>query len=185
VKNVTTYFRSAFVVPPDTFVTNLTFRLVRDDGAVVYLNGREMYRENMPAGPVLFQTPAQNAVNNGDEQTFFATTLFSTNVLAGTNVVAVEVHQAAPDGADLGFDLQLDGGGYFIGVTAPLLGVARAGGQVQITWPASATGFQLQSTPALGVPWSNVAETPTTTNGLNVVAIGTTNTASFFRLHKP
>ena len=30
----------------------LLVRLVRDDGAVVYLNGREIMRSNMPAGTV-------------------------------------------------------------------------------------------------------------------------------------
>jgi hypothetical protein len=33
-------------------IDHLLFRLRRDDGAVLYLNGQEIYRENMPAGIV-------------------------------------------------------------------------------------------------------------------------------------
>ena len=31
-------------------LTGLTFRLLRDDGAAVYLNGAEVYRENIAPG---------------------------------------------------------------------------------------------------------------------------------------
>ncbi len=109
-KYITTYFRHAFVVPSNTFITNLTFRLVRDDGAVVHLNGREMYRSNMPAGPITSTTLA--SASAADEQTFFVTTLASTNVPPGTNILAVEIHQNAGNSSDLGFNLEVDGDGY-------------------------------------------------------------------------
>jgi len=44
------YFRQTFTVPSPTIVTQLTVHLVRDDGAVVYLNGAELFLVNMPAG---------------------------------------------------------------------------------------------------------------------------------------
>ena len=49
---ITTYFRDSFVVPGNVTFTNLNFRLARVDGAVVWLNGREAFRTNMPAGPI-------------------------------------------------------------------------------------------------------------------------------------
>src|SRR5687767_2448143 len=46
---VTAYFRHSFLVENPTF-SKLVVRLLRDDGAVVYLNGAEVARSNMPAG---------------------------------------------------------------------------------------------------------------------------------------
>jgi hypothetical protein len=43
-KNITTCFRHAFVVTNVAAFSNLTLRVLRDDGAVVYLNGRLFYR---------------------------------------------------------------------------------------------------------------------------------------------
>ena len=45
----TVYFRHAFYVPAAHLVDTLEARLKRDDGAVVYLNGTEVWRSNMPA----------------------------------------------------------------------------------------------------------------------------------------
>ena len=51
-----TYYRHIFTNSLTVF--NLTLRLVADDGAVIYLNGVELFRQNMPAGPVSFSTLA-------------------------------------------------------------------------------------------------------------------------------
>jgi hypothetical protein len=53
-KHITTYFRDSFVVPGNVTFTNLNFRLARVDGAVVWLNGQEAFRTNMPAGPITY-----------------------------------------------------------------------------------------------------------------------------------
>src|SRR5206468_5472864 len=55
-KYITTYFRHRFGVEDPTRFANLIFRLLADDGAVVYLNGVEVLRENLPAGPVARDT---------------------------------------------------------------------------------------------------------------------------------
>ena len=47
---ITTYFRYTFNVPDASLYTGLNLSLIRDDGAVVYLNGTEIWRDNMPAG---------------------------------------------------------------------------------------------------------------------------------------
>src|SRR4051812_3841889 len=51
---VTVYFRRSVYVPAG--MTDATLRLMRDDGAVVYINGVEVRRDNMPAGPIAFNT---------------------------------------------------------------------------------------------------------------------------------
>ncbi|HWN97618.1 MAG TPA: Ig-like domain-containing protein, partial [Methylomirabilota bacterium] len=184
-----TYFRRTFVVPPDTFITNLTFRLVRDDGAVVWVNGREAYRSNMPGGVITSTTFASATVNTPDEQIFFATTLGTTNVHPGTNVIGVEIHQVAANSSDLGFNLQLDGRGYVISSApaTPALAATVSGAHFQIAWPASAVGFQLYSSPEIGpaAVWQLVNDSPSISNDWNVLTIPTTNAAAFYRLQKP
>ena len=186
-KFITTYFRRGFVLPTETVITNLTFRIVRDDGAVVWLNGREIYRINMPAGTIVNTTLASASIGNGpDEQTYYANVFVSTNVVPGTNIVAVEMHQAATNSSDLSFNLQLEGGGYVVSTTAPRLVASNVGGQFRIAWPASATGYQLYVCPQLGAGnWQLVAYVPTQNNGFNVLTIPVTNAAAFYRLQKP
>src|SRR5829696_4225438 len=55
---ITTYFRRAFSVTNASAFTSLTLRLLRDDGAVIYLNGVEVWRSNMPTGTIGFTTLA-------------------------------------------------------------------------------------------------------------------------------
>ncbi len=108
VKFITTYFRHAFVAAPATF-TNLVLGVVRDDGAVVYLNGAEVWRNNMPAGSIGYTTAASTSVSGGDEAVFFRTNLNPSVIRAGTNVLAVEIHQNSASSSDISFDLFLAG----------------------------------------------------------------------------
>ena len=104
-KYITTYFRHAFVVSDGSGWTNLNVWLLVDDGAVVYLNGTEVFRCNLPAGGVAFATLA-TAVG---ENSVFDATLAPTQLVTGTNVLAVEVHQNVAMSTDLSFDLELTG----------------------------------------------------------------------------
>jgi hypothetical protein len=106
---LTYYFRRSFNVTDPSSFTDLTLRLLRDDGAVVYLNGVEVARSNMPTGPVLYTTRASVGVSGADEKTFFESQISSNWLVSGVNVLAVEVHQVAAVSPDLGFDLQLLG----------------------------------------------------------------------------
>ena len=51
-KYVTTYFRHGFGLADKSAMTSLRLRLLCDDGAVVYLNGSEIARFNMPTGTI-------------------------------------------------------------------------------------------------------------------------------------
>jgi len=61
-KYVTTYFRKSFYVTNAAALTTLTLNLLRDDGAVVYLNGVEVRRDNMPAGTITYTNYASSVV---------------------------------------------------------------------------------------------------------------------------
>ncbi len=186
VKSITSYFRRPFVVPPGVVLTNLTFRLMRDDGAVVWLNGREMYRSNMPATPITYTTLATASVSGADEATFFVTSLANTNARLGTNVIAVEVHQNAASSSDASFNFELEGQGFVVASAVPTLAATAGDGQLLIAWPASTTGFQLYWRPQLDSGnWALVEGSAQVTNGFNVITVITTNGAGFYRLQKP
>jgi hypothetical protein len=108
-KYVTTYFRRAFTVADPSGFAALTLRLLRDDGAVVYLNGVEVFRSNMPGGTIASTTLATAALGGADETTFVAASVPASSLAAGTNVLAVEVHQASGTSSDVTFDLELSG----------------------------------------------------------------------------
>lgn len=119
----TAYFRRAFQVPDVSVISALTLDLLRDDGAVVYLNGTEVLRSNMPNGPVGYDTAALQPVRVPAEAAFLSQRLAATYLRNGTNVLAIEVHQADPSGSDLSFDLELRAEpAAFVSITSPTNG---------------------------------------------------------------
>ncbi|HKQ38751.1 MAG TPA: Ig-like domain-containing protein [Verrucomicrobiae bacterium] len=104
---ITYYFRRDFIVTNASAISGLALRLLRDDGAVVYLNGTEVRRDNMPAGPVTYTTLAPVAVGGPDETTYFESAVPTSLLVNGANVLAVEVHQNSAISSDLGFDAAL------------------------------------------------------------------------------
>lgn len=105
-KYVTTYFRRSFVVPSDRTYTNVNFRVAQADGAVIWLNGQEIYRTNMPAGPLSYTNLASKALTYYPRYTFYSTNV-PMILPAGTNWVAVEVHLSSVTAAAMGFDMEL------------------------------------------------------------------------------
>lgn len=104
-KAITTYFRTTFSVSdlPGT----LTLRLVADDGAVVYLNGAEVVRDNMPSGTI---TPTTRAAgrSGAEENQIRSFDVPVSALVAGTNTIAVEVHQDSKDSSDLSFTASIE-----------------------------------------------------------------------------
>jgi hypothetical protein len=121
-KYVTTYFRRAFNVADPNAYTSLVLSTLRDDGAVVYLNGVEVWRsENMPTGTIGYRTYASWSLGTPEEATFYDTQLATSLLVAGQNVLAVEVHQGAPGSTDVSFDLRLEGLTSFVVTRGPYL----------------------------------------------------------------
>ena len=106
-KHLTTYFRTSFDLAEAEIPEGLLLRLRRDDGAVVYLNGRELARSNMPTGPVNAGARASGAVSRDNESRFFEFRVSNASLRPGRNVLAVEVHQANSSSSDIAFDLEL------------------------------------------------------------------------------
>jgi hypothetical protein len=106
-KYTTTYFRKTFSVADAARITDAALELLRDDGAIVYLNGKEIFRSNMPSGAVSYGTFASAPITGAAENTWVKTTVPASAFVTGTNVLAVEVHQFSLTTEDLSFDLGL------------------------------------------------------------------------------
>jgi hypothetical protein len=106
-KYPTYYFRKTFQVSSPT--QKLWFELLRDDGAVIYLNGIEILRSNMPSGIISYKTFASSTVSGGAESAFFRFPISSIFLKKGSNTLAVEIHQRSGGSSDISFDLQVWG----------------------------------------------------------------------------
>lgn len=106
---ITTYLRHTFQVQDPQAFSGLDLSLLRDDGAIVYLNGVEVIRSNMPPGPVTFTTPAVSEIIFQDQNNYFpwSINVCLLNAAPLDNVLAVEVHQASATDGDMSFDLFL------------------------------------------------------------------------------
>ena len=107
-KHITYYFRKKFSVADPSIYDLLTLSLQRDDGAVVYLNGEEVVRSNMPTGAIDFQTRASTALSEPAEDAFENFEIANT-LQVGENILAIEIHQANPTSTDISFNLSLEG----------------------------------------------------------------------------
>ena len=105
-KYVTTYFRKTFSVTNASQYLNYTLNVKRDDGVAVYVNGTEVYRNNLAANAA-YNTFATLASDDGS--TFQTTTLPANTFITGNNTIAVEIHQNAANSSDISFDLELKG----------------------------------------------------------------------------
>ncbi len=101
----TAYFRHVFNLPDTPVYNSLKLNLIYDDGAVVYLNGIEIWRVNMPAGPIDYSTFASS--NSGDDA-LASTTIDTSYLVDGPNILAVEIHQRSASSSDLSFDFELN-----------------------------------------------------------------------------
>lgn len=135
----TAYFRSAFAFNPGAFEGELSLYLSVDAGAVVYVNGAEALRVNLPSGEPKFETPA-SACTPAVLQETLSLDLFR----EGENTLAVEVHPCGGERPEFVFGLAL-------------------GAAPEITrLVSSAAGPQASgSTPQTAAPQPTIAASPT------------------------
>ena len=134
-KFITTYFRTYVYINNPAQFASVTLHLIRDDGAVVYLNGAEVFRSNLPDGAIGYDTYALTGIIYGDESTPVSATLDPAMFVQGDNLIAVEMHQFEPASPDLSFDLQLLGDP--VVVRGPYLQVGTSS-NIVVRWRTSA-----------------------------------------------
>lgn len=104
----TTYFRTTFAVAATNANPALLMEILRDDGAVVYLNGTEILRENMNFGPDTYGTYSAGIAGSPDQNTYFSRSADVAHLLrVGANALAVSLHQCNETSSDLYFDFSL------------------------------------------------------------------------------
>lgn len=101
----TAYFRKSFEASnEDVELTFIDMSALRDDGMVVYLNGTEIWRDNMPSTSVSYETNALGAAAEG----IWVHKIINNSLAEGTNVVAVEIHQNVATSSDISFDFRFE-----------------------------------------------------------------------------
>ena len=99
------YFRKSFTFPGDPAHTSLQLNHTSGDGAVFYLNGTEILRSNVAAGPVTHSTAASSPVTSPVPSG--PVMVPAGALVAGANVLAVSLHKAAGSTGSL-FDAALE-----------------------------------------------------------------------------
>jgi hypothetical protein len=134
-------------------------RLQRDDGAIVYLNGTELFRDNLPEG-VLTNSVRALSGQGGTDETLWRTFIVPASALReGRNVVAVQVHQAALDSSDIGFDVELTG------IVHPPLQATWSVAQLILTTSPGFSNWTPESAGSLNGVWTAVTATPVLSGG--------------------
>ncbi|HYV34186.1 MAG TPA: Ig-like domain-containing protein, partial [Gemmataceae bacterium] len=108
------YLRSSFFLSDSTAVTNLFLRYQSDDGFIMWLNGNEVLRYNVPGGELAFNATASSAIsepqNRGAPYLDYNVPNPGAFLIAGTNVIAVHAfNQSLSGSSDFGFNAQIYG----------------------------------------------------------------------------
>jgi len=123
---LTFYFRSTFVFSNDPSQVTLSLKHVLDDGMILYLNGVEVWRIGMPAGPVTSATLSSRGVGDAVYEGPFS--IPSGSLIQGTNVLAAEVHQTSATSSDITFGLSLEQ------LTTTVAGQSQTGGVASVSF---------------------------------------------------
>ena len=108
-KHITTYFRRRVMDFDPSLYSSYRFEVLRDDGAVIYINGVEVGRMNFDSvvgDPMDYLTPSLFA---SEETSYFSFIVPASFFVSGANMIAVEIHQGSGSSSDISFDLKLSG----------------------------------------------------------------------------
>jgi glucose/arabinose dehydrogenase len=181
-KYITTYFRRRFVVTNAANYVSLNARFVRDDGIVIYLNGTEALRNNLPAGTITFTTLALTNIGGASESVFNTGVLDQSLLREGTNVVAAEIHQAGATSTDLSFNLELIA--QRPGTRPFLRAEALAGGRFRLWFHGNAETTYITERSGNLNTWSPVS-TNTSSGTVEYIDVNASLGRRFFRVRMP
>ena len=109
----TTYFRTEFEIEDLSKIGKqgqINFGI--DDSVILYLNGHEIDRHNLPEGDItydqyLFDISGSSVADESAYETFYLDETDLSHLVEGTNVLAAEVHQDRPTSSDIYWDMEL------------------------------------------------------------------------------
>jgi Glycosyl hydrolases family 18 len=177
-KPLATQFRHTFILSGPPRFGSLRVRLQRDDAAAVFLNGFELFRDNLPEGALTATTRALTSQSGAEESAWRTFVVPASPLTEGLNVLAVEARQFAPDSSDLGFDLEL------AGIVHPPLDVARQGPQLVVTISAAFPNWVLESSAGPDGTWNAVTVLPSQAGGVLRYILPMGAGREFFRMRR-
>lgn len=101
-KYMTAYFRCVLPITDTAGIKSISATMLYDDGAAIYLNGKELGRYNMPTDTTLSYETASKAYIDDQKAEF---KIDPKSLKIGENIIAVEVHQYDRASSDLTFNL--------------------------------------------------------------------------------
>ena len=107
-KHIVKYFKKNITISKTKYLA-YEFRTLSDDGIVIYINGKELYRLNMPNATITNKTLAVNTVSKEEEDEYKINIFEDTIFKDGENIITTSVYQAYPDSSDCIFSLELIG----------------------------------------------------------------------------
>ncbi|KAK8791028.1 hypothetical protein WA158_005659 [Blastocystis sp. Blastoise] len=102
----TQYFRFSFDINSINSYGSIVYNVKTRYGLVVYVNGVESYRYNLPNGVIDFSTPCKNLLSESIYVGSAESISFG-NIVSGKNVVAIEVHRIAGAANVIDFDCSI------------------------------------------------------------------------------
>jgi Flp pilus assembly protein TadD len=93
------YFRHRFTTTKEH--THLELRCQRDDGIIIYLDGKEVARDNMKEGEEAYLLSAANTVSDFNERTTYPVPLKGLALAPGGHVLAISLHNTERPSSDL------------------------------------------------------------------------------------
>jgi hypothetical protein len=137
------FTRKAFVVDNPASITRLGIAADYDDGVMVYLNGTEVARLNMPAGVITHSTAGLNHESSRGEgasgpnpKTFI--TIDPALLVTGTNVLAASLHNSSIGSSDASLIIELYTNTAL--TRGPFIQMPDKGATAAIAWQTSVPG---------------------------------------------
>lgn len=101
------YFVKDFTLNLAELSNTLELGVMRDDGIIVYLNGVEVVRDNMPPGAISHGTFSSTTIEGAAESVYNVFTIPKTKFVQGNNRISIELHNRSIGSSDLRIDAYL------------------------------------------------------------------------------
>jgi hypothetical protein len=178
-KPLTWYFRKSITITDLAKMNNLILEGKIDDGFVAYINGVEVYRQNLPSGPINPTTVANSVAENP----MVYTVIPSSVLQLGDNIICMETHQSSITDPSMMFDAKLTATYYTDGIIrGPYLQSATTS-SVVIKWRTlQSTTSRVKYGTTAGNLLSQVDSTVTTRDHEVKITGLTANTTYFYQI---
>ncbi|HRH56941.1 MAG TPA: metallophosphoesterase [Chitinophagales bacterium] len=177
-KFITTYFRKNITIGSTASYLNYTMSVRRDDGIIVYIDGVEVYRNNISGGAFTYLTTAANAADDGN--TPQTTTLTLAQLPTGNHTIAVEIHQTSISSSDISFDMELVANENNVSVTrGPYLNMATQN-SVHIRWRTNINSNSVVNFGTVNGSLTSTVTDATLTTEHDITLTGLSNDTKYF-----